>query len=202
MVCGAISRRQKSKVPNSKYCSYACKNLGQSFSYTGVRSHLYVEPQERFWAKVRKTDMCWEWIGGCTPRGYGRFEDRSEARHKLFQAHRFAYQMLVGAIPSGLLVCHHCDNRRCVNPEHLFLGTDLDNAKDKIRKGRHQSTAGDKNGNAKLTPEEIAEIRRSGEGRSTLAKRFSVSRSTIDGILTRKRWKHIPAVDELCEYLA
>lgn len=93
--------------------------------------------QERFWSKVnRKDGGCWEWAAGRFSYGYGAFKRRVDGAWKQQKAHRLAYEWLVGPIPDGLIVCHACDNPPCCNPDHLFLGTQLDNQRDMIAKGR------------------------------------------------------------------
>lgn len=89
-------------------------------------------PEQRFWKKVRKTDTCWVWTGRLQPDGYAKIY----ANGKSLPAHRFSYQIHFGSVPSGLVVRHACDNRRCVNPGHLQVGTQKDNIQDGIRRGR------------------------------------------------------------------
>lgn len=92
---------------------------------------------DRFWAKVRKSDGCWEWTASRGIRGYGQF--RLPRTRQMSGAHRVAYELSVGPIPEGMFVCHHCDNPSCVRPDHLFVGTNSQNILDAVRKGRHRT---------------------------------------------------------------
>ena len=94
---------------------------------------------ERFWRRVRKTDSCWLWVGSTNRDGYGRFDSGG----KVYKgSHRYSWELSFGEIPNGLLCLHRCDTPACVNPEHLFLGTNQDNTDDKIAKGRFRPASG------------------------------------------------------------
>jgi len=152
-----------------------------------------MEPN-KFWEKVDKGETgsdCWLWQGGINQRGYG-FCGRSE------KAHRVAWELTHGAIPKGLCVCHECDVRNCVNPEHLFIGTHGDNNRDARNKGRGVYPKGEHHGRSKLTNNQVIEIRnRAFRGNySALGREFGVSYEQVRRIAFGSEWKHIAKVKE------
>jgi hypothetical protein len=146
-------------------------------------------PEERFWCLVTKGPDCWGWSGH-TRDGYGVLTIGPNRQGK---AHRFSYELHKGPIPDGMFICHHCDNRICARPDHLFLGTAKDNTTDMVAKGRGKSVAhlGSDHGMAKLTEETAREILHSTGVARIVAKRFNVSESTVYMIRGRKTWKHV-----------
>lgn len=149
--------------------------------------------KNRFWSKVdiSDEDKCWEWQAGIGSAGRGNFSIGREN----FSAHRMSWMLTFGEIPDGLCICHHCDNGKCVNPTHLFLGTYRDNVLDMHEKGRDNILCGEDDPKSKLTEKQVLEIRNLWKpfiySQFRLAKEYGVSRSTIEGILHRNIWKHI-----------
>ena len=143
---------------------------------------------ERFWSKVNKTENCWEWTGSLQTGGYGVFK----VKGKQVYAHRFSFS-LTFTEPGELYVLHHCDNPKCVRPDHLFAGTPADNSADCVSKGR--AARGSQDGNAKLTEQAVLAIRekyaRGGVGQRALAREYGTSQSTIQYALNRRSWKHV-----------
>lgn len=132
----------------------------------------------RFWEKVNKaaSNGCWEWTAALKDNGYGTF--RASKAEGMKYAHRVSYELHFGPIPKGLYVCHKCDNRKCVNPAHLWVGTHEENQQDMGRKGRTHSPA------KRLSDNTIREIRAAAaqSKHKDVAKRFGISRSYVNRI--------------------
>ena len=150
---------------------------------------LKPKPPSYFWSKVdEKSDSeCWIWQGSIDDKGYGKLSFQG----KFWFAHRLAFFLTYGELPP--CVCHTCDNPPCVNPKHLFGGTLKDNSQDMVRKGRKYVRPGETNHQSKLKTADVLEIRKMHKilGRQVLAKNYNVTPLTIDGIIARRRWKHI-----------
>ena len=147
-----------------------------------------------FWSKVDRSggeSTCWEWLNCINNWGYGELM----VNRKKYRAHRFAWELVNGQIPSGLLVLHKCDNPKCCNPKHLFLGTHKDNMKDMAEKGRANPPrlSGEKHGQHKLTLEQVLYIRdRYAKGSITqaeLGREMGVSDGAIGDIVTGRNWR-------------
>ncbi len=143
----------------------------------------------RFFKKVKKTDTCWIWLGAKS-NGYGVFR----ANKIKYLAHRFIYQITNNYSFSKFdLVCHSCDNPSCVNPDHLFIGTQKDNVRDCIKKGRFKNI-GETNCNAKLKDVDVLSIKKlikTGFKDKYISDLFSVKHQTINSIRHKKTWNHI-----------
>lgn len=168
-------------------------------------------PSTRFWSKVEKNDGCWIWLGARDSAGYGVFQIDRRAR----KAHRVAYELTYGTIPTGLFVCHTCDNPQCVRPDHLWLGTNTENSHDRDRKGRNNPPRGnahhfhkhpelipwrggdyqrgERNTHAILTEQQVIEIRQRYRPRvvtaQLLAAEYGVSKRAIYHVVHHTTWK-------------
>lgn len=146
--------------------------------------------RSRFYEKILITDKngCMRWIAGKFPNGYGCFK----LNGKSVGAHRLSYQIHKGDIPPEMCICHKCDNKWCVNPLHLFIGTINDNVQDKVKKGR--SVFGSKNGRTKLTEKDVIEIRKEineGIDQRIIAKKYKIGQTTVSHIKQNQTWRHI-----------
>ena len=151
---------------------------------------------ERFWSKVNRgsADECWNWTASIIRSGYGMFKFGGRENRL---AHRVAYELTYGEIPAGdhfgtTCVCHRCDNRRCCNPSHLWLGTNADNVRDRDAKGRHKPLKGSRVKSAKLTEEQVARIRQDRRPLKEIAAEYGIAYCHLCDIRSRKWWKHVP----------
>ena len=134
---------------------------------------------------------CWEWSGGHSTFGHGtmaRGGIGSAGKTKV-PAHRVSYELYCGPVPDGLCVLHKCDVPRCVNPDHLFLGTKADYTADKLSKGREKR--GTDLPQAKLTPDAVKGIRQSSLTQRELAEAYNVSEAAVWKVLAGKSWTHV-----------
>ncbi len=158
---------------------------------------LLQDPQvrERFYAKVspEPNSGCHLWAGSIRTRGHGQFYLRGARGGALIGAHRLAWMLERGELKSTDFVCHRCDLPYCVNPDHLFLGSQRDNMHDCVTKGRFGNRAGERHYHV-LTDAAVLEIRRSQEPASVFARRFGVSKTCINAARSGVTWAHLPGV--------
>jgi hypothetical protein len=194
--------------PLSRYCSRTCAS----------RSH-WGTLTDRFWRKVTKDGPapehqlhlgpCWSWIGALDSYGYGciLFDYTTTGKQQKVRAHRLSWILHNGPIDEGLLICHRCDNRACVRPDHLFLGTYADNSRDMVAKGRsatgnrtgtrlypERRPRGENNKKAVLTEERVRYIRDQvcgGRSDRSIARELGVTAGTIFSVRTGRTWRHV-----------
>jgi len=147
---------------------------------------IWLRTVDRFNDKIfYSVDGCWYWTGTTFNTGYGKIG----VRNKQLTTHRLSYILNKGEIINGLQVLHKCDNRLCVNPEHLFLGTIQDNMKDMVIKGRQNKAKGENHGHAKLTNDQVFQIRNATGHQKDIAKKYDVTQQTISKIKNHKHYK-------------
>lgn len=159
----------------------------------GPRCNAAKPAIERFWryAHPEPNSGCWLWGAALNDLGYGIFHAEGERT-----AHRASWRLHRGEIPDALHVLHRCDNRACVNPAHLFLGTHADNVRDMWSKGRGPRRQGEAVASSKLAEDDVVAIRsmyRSGARQVDIATAFGVAQTTISSIVRRQRWRHVEA---------
>lgn len=161
------------------------------------KRHVYCSNECKIMHNIKKTSQgCWEWQGYVSTSGYGITKDYDRIK-KNISVHRLSYLTFISEITEGLCVCHECDNRKCCNPQHLWIGTHHENSQDCLKKGRNSGgqPGGEKNPASKLNEEKVLQIRRlakSGVYQREIAKKFSISQATANQIINRKLWICIP----------
>lgn len=178
-----------------RYSRGRCPACYEHFRRTGSERldirRTHPQLKEHMWLYVNRFAAgCWNWKGSCDEKGYGMFQFSGNRVH----THRLAYELVFGEIPSGLCVCHKCDNPGCCRPDHLFLGTHSDNMQDMVAKGRNAVRQGGKHSMAKLTAiqvEEIRELCRKGYLQKEIASRFGVSAPTVSAIHNGRLWRSL-----------
>lgn len=158
-----------------------------------INGHTWSESESRrlFWEKVDVSGPgCWRWKASKQPSGYGQARRRGET----ITAHRLMWEYVYGAIPAGLCVLHRCDNRECVNPAHLFLGTKADNTADMMAKGRNGFVHGEAATGSRLTTHGVSLARRmakSGIGIREIGRRFGVSHEAVRRAVNGATWRRL-----------
>ncbi len=140
-------------------------------------------PGMRFLSYVRETEGCHLWMGGRLRKGYGSFDGGA--------AHRFAWELVNGPVPSGLHVLHRCDTPACVRVDHLWLGTSAENTADRVAKGR--SARGETHGRSRLSLAQVQEILASKSGPTEIARQFGITAAHVMDIRAGRRWAHVSA---------
>ena len=197
-LCGSVIPWRKNDRPGAyakrRFCSNRCRLVVLNADTVAVESQ-----KRRFMQKVQigQNGDCWRWTGAFVPNGYGYFSLNKKVMH----AHRAAFMLFKGAIPAGLYVCHQCDNQWCVNPEHLWPGTQKENIADCIAKGRKIAPPVTNWQNRtkphhwqRLTEAQAREIIRRlhlGETQASIARQFGVNPSAIYKIKMGLRWPQL-----------
>jgi len=202
-VCALCGKKFKphnyGKTKIQRWCSKKCATIEKNkkrFQWNlATKEQKFEHTRKNFEDRVVRQEGCWDWKGVIHPDGYGRIQ--CFERQKCKPAHKVSWILHKGSVLKGLCVLHKCDNRRCTNPDHLWLGTTQENTEDKVKKNRQAK--GSKNGQAKLTEESASEIKKLlklGVKGARLARDFGVSDTVISKIKKNEYWKHVNIEDD------
>lgn len=181
---------------HSRNCDYCGKHYigrGQYFCSNKCRRNSEIKDiHTEFLERVNIPDLfsCWEWISSKTRKGYGIFWYHNIRK----TAHRISYELYKGEIPKGLCVCHKCNNSSCVNPAHLYAGTNQDNMNDKVKASRQSHSFGERSGTAKLTEKqvlEIFELIKNNVSFKDIAKKYNIKPTSVSNFNIGIGWKHL-----------
>ena len=192
-ICKKCNKSYQTKNKNQKYCSRSCLAVDlqyqKCFSWNKLNEKEKLDRLKKsFEKKVIKKDGCWDWQGPSQKNGYLRI--RYDV--KKIGAHCASWLIYKGDIPTGFQINHHCDNRRCTNPEHLYLGTRKQNDEDRVQ--RERQAKGEKNRASKLTEDDVLKIKQLidfGMSDMAISIDFKVSPACIWFIRKNQRWKHV-----------
>ncbi|WP_084542836.1 HNH endonuclease [Deinococcus murrayi] len=186
IACAYCGKVFLSTQARRRFCSVECGNTNRrSMSKERLQEKLLKHRQ------IDSTTGCWEWTAGLGRKSYGVVT----VAYKQYRVPRLSAHVYLGFdLTSQQIVCHRCDNPRCFNPDHLFMGTLSDNMQDMLAKGRQNPPKGSRNGQARLTEDDVREIRRlgkSGVHQREVAERFGISYSYANNVINGERWKHV-----------
>lgn len=188
-VCGTLwTPRTRYQAARNKTCGPTC----MAVAISRKRADMVAPLIDRLMARISVDHEtgCWNWTAG-TVRGYGSLKHDGIS----IGAHRASYEHHHGPIPDGLCACHKCDNRACINPEHLFLGSQAENVADMDAKGRRVSPKGSGNSQAKINEADVMAIRAAvGVTHKALGERYGITRSAVQAIRAGRNWGHVALV--------
>lgn len=186
--CGSViaSKKNAERARRRGYgfCSSRCSGARRKSLFSRFSERVSPEPNTG----------CWLWLGSLNPHGYAQL-GAGGAGTGSRTAHRVAFEIFKRPLNHGEVVCHSCDNPQCVNPDHLFVGTDADNVRDCISKGRN--AFGERCGQSKLSDEIVRAIRKSDKTHSELAREYGCSVACISNARAGKTWRHVPMQDNI-----
>jgi hypothetical protein len=180
--CGGVTTLLSTQITSASVKTCGCR--------------LIRTPEDRFWEKVEKSEGCWEWTGNLSEKGYGLFAPKKG--HPM-GAHRYSYLLANGHLPADLMICHHCDNPKCVRPDHLFAGTCADNLRDMREKGRWKRKNlafqdGDRNHQSKFGEEKVRWalwLHAEGYRQAEIMRLTGIPRKSVWNIVHGVTWKHL-----------